>query len=433
MCRNMSMLKVVHAALRGTWAAVALAAVACAWQGAAADDWPDWRGPNRDGICKETGLLDRWPEGGPPLVWHVTGLGRGYSTVVVSRGKVFTTGQRGDGVYLIALDEATGRKLWETRFAPRGKANSTPVVDGQRVYALATEGDLVCCSVRDGRILWQKSFPRDFGGKMMSGWGYSETPLVDGEKLVCTPGGPQAGMVALDKLTGRTIWQSRIPGGGKRGRDGAGYSSIVISHGAGVKQYVQLMGRGVAGVRASDGRFLWGYNRVANGTANIPTPIAVNDYVFCSSGYGTGAALLRLRRVGRDQVRAEEVYFLPANVFQNHHGGMVILGRYLYAGHGHNQGFPICLDVRTGRRAWFGGRGPGSGSAAVLYADGHLYFKYQNGVIALIEANPRRYRLKSQFRMPTNDNQNWAHPVIANGRLYLRSLGELFCHDVRKK
>ncbi len=422
-CRQVKVWKV------GMWVSVWAVVSAGAW----GEDWPDWRGPGREARCQEKGLLQYWPQQGPPLLWHVQGLGHGYSTVAVSNGRVFTTGKRPDGVYLVALDEQTGRKLWQRRLASSGGANSTPVVDQQRVYALSTEGELVCCHVEDGRVLWRKSFPRDFGGKMMSGWGYSETPLVDGPWLVCTPGGPQAAIVALDKLTGEVIWQARVPPLGPRGRDGAGYSSIVISHGGGVKQYIQLMGRGLVSVRAQDGKFLWGYNRVANSTANIPTPLVQGDYVFASSGYGTGAVLLRLHSAGPGLVRAQEVYFLPARVFQNHHGGMVLLGRYVFAGHGHNQGFPICLDLLTGRRVWFGGRGPGSGSAAVLYADGHLYFKYQNGVIALIEATPKGYRLKSSFKMPTRDNRNWAHPVVANGRLYLRSLGELFCHDVRRR
>ena len=269
---------------------------------------------------------------------------------------------------------------------------------------------------------------------MMSGWGYSESPLIDGDRLLCTPGAKDAMIVALDKKTGKTIWQGKTPSDlGERGKDGAGYSGIVVSHGAGVKQYVQLTGRGVLSFRADDGKFLWNYNPVANGTANIPTPIASGDHIFCSTGYGTGSALLKLSKSGSSGVKAKEVYFLDDKTLQNHHGGMVLVNGKIYTGHKHNNGFPICVDLKSGEVEWGGDeRGPGRGSAAVTYADGHLIFRYENGTLALIEATPKKYNLVASFDPAHQEGKSWAHPVVANGRLYLREQDKLMCYNLTK-
>lgn len=396
-------------------------------------DWPRWRGAALDGRSTERGLLASWPDQGPPLVWQVEGLGTGFASVSVANGKIYTMGRLNGIEHLMALDEATGARVWSTPIGPgsteRG-SNGTPTVDGEFVYALSIEGDLICVRAENGQPIWSKNFARDFGGRMMSGWGFSESPLVDGPLVICTPGGPQAVMAALDKRTGKTVWTTAMPYGGSHGQDGAGYSSIVISHAGGVKQYVQLVGRGLIGVQASNGQLLWRYDRIANGTANIPTPIVFGDYVFTSTGYGTGSALLRIVRGGR-QVQVQEQYFLSADQLQNHHGGMILVDGYLYCGHGHNNGFPVCFDIRTGKRVWGDQRGPGSNSAAIAYADGQLYFRYENGVMALIQATPQGYRLNGSFRLPSVRAQSWPQPVIANGRLYLRDQEVLMCYDVR--
>ena len=395
-------------------------------------EWPQWRGPNRDGISNETGLLTEWPVDGPKLLWQVEGMGKGYASVAIADGRLFTLGQVDKDTHLIALNAADGAKLWSAPIGP-GNPNCTPTVDGDRVYALGREGDLVCCNVQTGDIVWRKNFGRDLGGKMMSGWGYSESPLVDGDRLICTPGAPDAEIAALDKRTGDVVWKSAAPAdwGGTKGKDGAGYSSVVVSHGAGVKQYVQLTGRGVVGVAAADGKFLWAYNKIANGTANIPTPIPTGDLIFCSSGYGTGAALLKLVKDG-DGVKAEEMYFLKPDVLQNHHGGMVLVGDYVYCCHGHNNGFPMCIELKTGKRMWEQERGAGEGSAAVLYADGHLYFRYENGEMALIRAAPEKYELKSHFKLASVKGRSWPHPVIVDGKLYIRDQDSLLCYDVKR-
>lgn len=397
------------------------------------DGWPQWRGPNRDGISRETGLLDAWPETGPPIVWKASGLGSGYSSVAVAGGRVFTMGKFGDETRLVAVRVEDGTIEWNTAVGGGDSPNCTPTVDGELVFALSHSGDLLCAEAATGREVWRKNFPADFGGKMMSGWGYSESPLVDGDNLIVTPGAPDAMMAALDKRTGKVIWRAAMPPNvGSAGQDGAGYSSIAVSNGAGVKQYVQLVGRGVVSVDARSGKMLWGYNRIANGTANIPTPVVTGDYVLCSSGYGDGGTAL-LQLVGsRGQVNAQEVWYKNSKDLQNHHGGMILIGDHVYMGHGHNNGFPVCFELKSGVDAWRPGRGPGTGSAAVVCADGHLYFRYENAVMALIEATPRSYNLKGSFQIGIKNGQSWPHPVVADGRLYLRDQHEMLSYDIRK-
>lgn len=395
-------------------------------------DWPQWRGPNRDGVSVEKGLLESWPEAGPKLLWQSEGLGKGMASVAISGDRIYTLGQLKGKTHLIAVSRQDGSPLWTAEVGP-GDPNCTPTVADGRVYSLGRQGDLVCSDAETGKELWRKNFAADFGGQMMSGWGYSESPLVDGDRLICTPGAADAMIVALDARTGATVWKSPAPSswGGDRGKDGAGYSSIVVSRGAGVKQYVQLTGRGLVAVAADDGRVLWTYNRVANGTANIPTPIVKDELVFCSSGYGTGAALLRLAKDGAG-VKADEVYFLEAKELQNHHGGMIRVGDHIYCGHGHNNGFPMCIDMLTGKRLWKEQRGAGTGSAAVAYADGRLYFRYENGEMALVDIKPTEYTLISHFTLASVKGKSWPHPVIADGRLYIRDQETLLCYDIRR-
>jgi outer membrane protein assembly factor BamB len=404
-------------------------------------EWPQWRGPNRDGISAETGLLKTWPEGGPKLLWEIKGLGIGYSSVAISGGKLYTMGDRSieeqsrskKTQCVIAYDLATQKELWTAKVGPPHDdgPRCTPTIDDDCVYAIGTDGDLLCIQAETGKVQWQKNLQKDFGGKN-PGWKYSESPLVDGERLLCTPGGRNAVMVALNKKTGELIWKCSMPDIGPKGEDDAGYSSIVISEAAGTKQYVQLTNKGLVGVAAKDGRFLWGYNKIANGTANIPTPVIYGQYVFCSTAYGTGSALLKL--VGVDgNVKPEEIYFLNDSTFQNHHGGFIRLGDYIYGGHGHGQGKPTCIEIKSGKVMWQENQ-PGGGSAGIVYADGHLYFRYQDDTVALIEANPDKYNLKGTFKLPRRDGmsgEGWPHPVVCGGRLYLRHADMLFCYDIK--
>jgi outer membrane protein assembly factor BamB len=401
-------------------------------------DWPQWRGPHRDAVSAETGLLREWPKGGPRLLWNsrkVNGgrsVGTGYSSIVVAGGRIFTMGDHQGSEYVFALNEKTGKHLWGTRIGNGwgdGGPRCTPTVDGDRLYALTPHGDVVCLGVARGDIRWHKNYGKDFGGRMMSGWGYSESPLVDGDKLICTPGGDQAALVALNKTTGKLIWKAPIKNTG-----GAGYSSIVVADVGGIRQYVTILGHsgGVVGVAAKDGKFLWRYNRMVNGTANIPTAVVKDDLVFCSTGYGAGAALLRLVPSQDGSVDVNEVYFLQGNKLQNHHGGVVMVGDHIYGGHGHNEGFPFCLNVKDGSFAWRPERGAGGGSAAVVYADGCLYFRYQDNVMALVDASPGGYRLISQFNLPGGLGTGWAHPVVVHGKLFIRGQDQVLCYDVKQ-
>lgn len=398
-------------------------------------DWPQWRGPKRDNKSTQTGLLKSWEGQTPKLEWKVAGVGGGYASVSVVGDRLYTTGSLENGQHVIAIDLKNHAIVWkqqliETSPKPGGYdgAHCTPTVDGDKLYATASDGQIACLNAADGKIVWSKRFDKEWGGRMMSGWGFSESPLVDGDRVLCTPGGEEAMVVALDKKTGDELWRTKMT---DQGRAGAGYSSLVISEGAGVKQYVTTVGRGAIGVRASDGKHLWTYGKIANGTANIPTPIVTGDNVFASTGYGAGAALLKLSKEG-DGVKADEVWFKPGNELQNHHGGMVLDGDFLYFGHGHNNGFPVCVELATGKTFWGGEqqRGPGSGSAAVTYADGNMIFRYQSGEVALIEATPSEYRLKGVFKPEVVEREGWAHPVVAQGKLFLREQNTLMCYDL---
>jgi outer membrane protein assembly factor BamB len=274
-----------------------------------AADWPGWRGPNRDGLSPETGLLKQWPADGPQLVWQSKGLGAGFSSLSIAGNRMFTMGDhQGDpssaGQYVEALNLADGSLVWSTKIGPvwedddTGGPRGTPSVDGESVYAMGTEGELVCLDISTGALRWQKSMAADYNGQMMSDWKFAESPLIDGDKLLFTPGSFGALMVAVDKRTGKDLWRAGGARLGRQGSNGAGYSSIVISNGAGVRQYVQLIGRGLIGVRADDGKLLWSYNRVANDVANVATPVVRGDYVFSSTGY---RASLRRRTCHRSR------------------------------------------------------------------------------------------------------------------------------------
>jgi outer membrane protein assembly factor BamB len=299
----------------------------------------------------------------------------------------------------------------------------TPTVDGDRVYAIGQEGDLVCASVADGQVRWRKNFKKDFGGNC-GGWSYTESPLVDSKLVVCTPGAKDALVVALDKLSGDTVWKCASPFGDAT----AGYASIVVSQAGGVRQYIQLSAGGVVGVRAADGRLLWKNDKLGNNTANIPTPIVLKDRVFCCAGYGKGAALIQISG-SADAVSASEIYY--TRELSNKHGGLVVVGDYVYGDYD-DTGRPFCANVQTGKIAWRKTeRGPGRGSAAVVYADGHLYFRFDNGIMALVEASPTDFNEISTFKIPESGSASWAHPVVTGGRMYLREQDSLFCYDVR--
>lgn len=406
-----------------------------------AEDWLQWRGADRANRSSETGLFDSWGKQGPSLQWMAEGLGDGYASVSVAGNRIYTTGNFEDSQSAVAIDANTGDILWKQAIAtgpPKHGyegSRTTPTIDGNRLYMVSSDGRIVCLNAKDGSEVWSRDF-KDWNGKMMSGWGFSESPLVDGDRVICTPGGKAGLMVALNKNNGDEIWTCTLAAdqrdtGGKEVKDGAGYSSPVISNGGGVKQYIQLVGRGLIGVRASDGKLLWQYNRVANTTANIPTAIVDGDYVFTSTGYGTGSALLKLTSDGRGGVKANEQYWLDGRELQNKHGGMTLVDGYIYCGHGNGNGMPICVEMASGEIAWGPERAEGKGETSLIYADGHILYRREDGTILLTKATPKKFDVVSIIQPEFQQGKSWAHPVIADGKLYLREQGKLMCYKLK--
>lgn len=403
------------------------------------NDWPTFRGADRTAVSAETGLLQSWPEGGPPLVFDVTGPGRGYSSIAVAGKRIFTLGDNtsiadDQDEYLMAFDRDTGKPLWKLKTgAPwnQGQANwqssrSTPTVDGELVYVVTPDGELVCAETASGSERWRKNLKKDFGGNKGDGWGYSESVLIDGDRLICTPGGEKNTMVALSKKTGDLVWQASRPGD-----HGAGHASVVISKVGPTKVYVQQTASGPMGVRADDGKLLWTYDFPGKITAVIPTLIVRDDLVFSTTGYNGGGTLLRQVSASDGEVKIEEVY--PVNKdLASKHGGLVLIGDDLYGGRQDSNGL-FCADLLTGKIKWEH-RGAGQNSAAVAAADGCLYFHFANGTMSLVKASPEKYEDLGSFTVPGSGSRpSWAHPVIAGGRLYLREQDHIVCYDIRAK
>ncbi|HET6410388.1 MAG TPA: PQQ-binding-like beta-propeller repeat protein [Chthoniobacteraceae bacterium] len=389
----------------------------------AAFDWPQWRGPNRDDVSKETGLLKKWPAEGPKKLWSFANAGKGYAGYSVVAGKLYTMGTRDGKEVLMALDAATGKELWATPLSdilgnrwgdgPRG----TPTVDGDRIYALSGPGTLMCVQAKDGKMIWSKSM-KDYGGEVPS-WGYTESPLVDGGNVVVTPGGDSGAVLALNKTTGETVWQS------KEFTDKAQYASLVPANINGVPQYVQLTMQSVAGIGAKDGKMLWRTDFPGR-TAVIPTPIVKGNQVFVTAGYGIGCKSFT---VGADNSVTE--LYRNGNM-ENHHGGVILIGDYVY---GHSKSGWTCLDFKTGEIKW---QEKKLGKGAVGYADGMLYLlDEKSGECVLIEASPEgwkengRFKLDPQTSIRSSQGAIWTHPVISNGRLYLRDQDLIHAYAVK--
>ena len=397
--------------------------VALAAQTPAAFDWPQWRGPDRNGLSKETGLLKQWPSSGPPRVWSVSNLGAGYGTVAIKGDRIFVQSLVGRQSAVISLNRADGKIIWSRALGAAGNNDrgpgprGTPTVDGDRVYVLTENGDLACLRAQDGVPIWQRNILREFNGNNIS-WDISESPLVDGNNLVVTPGGRGAGVVALDKMTGKTVWAS------KELSDEAGYSSVIVADVQGVRTLMTLTSRAGVGIRAADGKLMWKYDRVANGTANIATPVFYDNKVFYTSDYGTGGALLALTAQA-GEVKAKEVYF--TRELKNHHGGVVLVNGYLY---GFNSSILTCLDFATGKMMW---RDRSVGKGSLTYADGNLYVLSEDNVVGLVAATPKGYEEKGRFRIADQGWPSWAHPVVSGGNLYIRNQGTLASYNVRGK
>jgi len=543
-------------------------------------DWPQWQGPDRTAHSKETALLKEWPKEGPPLAWKVKGLGGGDSTPSVAAGRIYGMSHRGADEFVWALSEKDGKEIWDVRIAPAHSTSwpqskegpsATPTVDGDRLYVMGLAGNVACLQVADGKVVWQRNLKTDFNGRSPM-WDYRESPLVDGDKVICTPGGAETTMVALNKLTGETIWKTIVPdrgtagapqnpgfGGnrpsmmqidpvlstldadhnkdisadelaaaptallkldknqdgklsedevsrqmGERGGQGEGqrrgrgpgimrmlkalsaldadengvideaeiknavvalqkldanhdgklteeevgmknmgpqdtsvaYSSAIAIDFGGQRQYVQFLATTVAGVAAADGKFLWRYDKPANGMhLNISTPIYYDGQVFAASAYGAGGGLVRLKKNANGEINAEEVWFSKS--MENHHGGVILHDGALFGANGGNGGgYLACLDFKTGEVLWnekdSDKRRVTKG--AVAFADGRIYYRTEEGPVVLIEPSRKEYLERGRFDQPERtDKPAWAHPVIANGKLYIRDQDTLFCYDVKAK
>ena len=397
---------------------------------ARAAEWPQWRGPQRNGISAETGLLAEWPKEGPKLVWQVKDIDSGYSTPSVVGDRLYLLSNQGlDNEFVQALDAKGGKRIWSQRIGKVGNpdqqpnypaARSTPTVDGEWVYAFGSDGDLACLERATGKVRWHANVRKDYGGQPGI-WAYSESPLVDGEAVICTPGGPDATMLALNKNTGELIWKCAVAGD-----EQAAYTSALVIEVGGVRQYVQMLQKGLVGVEAKTGKLLWRYDRTAKGSpAVIPTPVVDGDFIYSAAGRSGGGGV-RLK-VNGGTFETEQLYFspkLPTSV-----GGVLKVGEYLY---GTSAGALLCLEFKTGNVKW---DDRSIGAAALCYADGRLYLHGENGEVALLEATPEAYREKGRFKPVDQPDRGsskaWAYPIIADGRLYIRDLGTLWCYDVK--
>jgi outer membrane protein assembly factor BamB len=407
-----------------------LISIVCVWltavsaRLATAEDWPAWRGPNRDGVCQETGLLKQWPSGGPKLAWKAKGLGEGYSGPSIVGNLLFTMGDRDGKEWVLALDwTKEGQEVWATPIGPirhQGEGfpgpRATPTYDDGRLYTLGINGDLICLDAKTGKEFWRRDLVNDFGGRIPQ-WGYSESVLVDGPWVVFTPGGAKATIAAVNKTDGKTAWQAPVG-------DPAAYSSVIKATIGKVDQYVTLTAKGMIGVRAKDGEPLWRYDRPASKVANVATCIWYRQTVFASSGYNTGGGLAWIKKTGKG-FTAQELYFTKD--MKNHHGGVLLVDGYLYGAN--EPGILTCLDFKTGKVKW---TDRSSGKCSLLFADGMLYARSEKGPVSLVAATSSGFELKGRFNQPDlSGKKTWPHPVIANGLLFLRDQDVLLCYDVR--
>ncbi len=390
---------------------------------ARAEDWPQWGGPARDSVSKEKGLLQKWPEGGPKRLWTSEEGGLGYAGIAVVGDRLYTMGARGDTEYLIAINVADGKEAWATEVSAILKngwgdgPRSTPAIVQDRIYALSGRGTLIAAELKTGKKLWEKTM-QSLGGKT-PGWGYTESVLVEDGLVYCTPGGEEGTLAALDAATGKVKWQS------KDFKHPAHYSSITPTDLNGVRQLVQRTEKKVAGLDAKSGALLW-EGDFPGRTAVIPTPVVKGNNVYVTAGYGAGCKMFK---IGGNN-KAEEVY--ANNVIENHHGGVVLVGDHIY-GHSDKGGW-TCQELATGKAVW---QDKALGKGAVTFADGRLYCIEENkGTVVLAEATPAGWKEHGRFELQAKSDQRsargriWTHPVIANGKLYLRDQEVISCYDV---
>lgn len=392
-----------------------------------AADWPQWRGANRDDISPDKSILNPWPAKGPKQLWLSKEGGLGYSGFSVVGNQLFTMGAQNGGEDVICLDPETGTKKWTSQIDSRVYPNnwgdgprSTPTVDGDRIYALSANGTLACLTAREGKLVWKKDLVTDLGGELQS-WGYTESVLIEGGKVICTPGGSKGTLAALDKMTGEVVWRSTGM------TEPAQYSSTIPVTVEGKRQIVQLLTRKVFGVNPENGELLW-KSDFSGSTAVIPTPIFKDGYLYVTAGYGVGCRLYKLG--GKDP---EIVY--ENNVVVNHHGGVILADGKLYGNS--DKGGWKCQDFLTGEEVW---RSDAMGKGGIGYSAGHLVcVDEKSGEVALVKASGEGWKEEGRFKLDPQTKQRkpqgriWVHPVIVNGRLYLRDQELIYCYDVKGK
>jgi len=405
-------------------AVIAVAGGPCAWADGpqTAASWPQFHGPARENRSLETGLLRQWPAEGPRLLWQSKGLGHGFGTVSIADHRIYAAGDVQDKTMISALD-MNGRVLWQAEggpiwTGPQPGSRGTPTIDGDRLYYLSAVGSLVCLESRTGRQVWALNILDQFGGENIT-WALAESVLIDGEHVICCPGGPRTAVVALDKHTGRTVWES--PSVGER----AGYASASLGQFQDIRMIFTLTAKAVIAVNADTGALLWRFEHVAPNDENILMPLYHDGHVFASS-HETGSVLLRMAIDGT-RVSVEPAWHNKD--LDQHHGGVVLVDGYLYGCGRFNGNRWACLEWQSGRTMYLE-RGVGKGS--LTYADGFLYTRSEDGLVGLVEATPQGHQLVSRFTPPDQgEGPAWAHPVICGGRLYLRHSDWLYCYDVQ--
>ena len=386
-------------------------------------DWPQFRGPDRTDVSKETGLLKEWPTGGPKQLWLYREAGEGYSGPAIVRGKLYIAGTRDDAESLLALDANSGKELWHAKIGPvyrerRGNGpRGTPTVDGENIYAISGQGNLACISIA-GKTVWEQSFTA-LGGKRPA-WGFCESPLVDGDKVVCTPGGSKGAMAAFDKKNGTLLWQSADF------TDEAQYASIVPVDLNGKRQYIQLTQQSIVGIDAHNGKLLW-RSPFPGKVAVVPTPIYRDGHVYVTAGYGVGCKMIKIGPGNQVTTVYEN------KVMKNHHGGVILLGDHIY---GHADPGWVCQDFMSGEAVW---SHRNFGKGAIACADGKFYCVEEgSGTVVLIDASPKgwqehgRFKLDPQSKIRPSEGRIWTHPVISNGKLYLRDQELVYCYNVKQ-
>jgi len=388
-----------------------------------APSWPQFHGPNRDNRSTETGLLKKWPDGGPKLIGTVRGIGHGFSSVSIADGLIYTAGNLDEKTVITAMD-MKGRIQWQV---PNGKAwtgrpagtRSTPTIDNGRLYHKSPHGDVVCLNAKTGEKVWALNLLETFEGENIT-WALSESLLIDGDHVICCPGAPKASVVALDKRTGRTVWKA--PGSG----DKAGYSSPTLAKYDGLRIILTMTAKALIGVNADNGDLLWRFEHVTPWDETITQPIYHDGHVFISTRT-TGSVLLKINVQG-EKATVKEVW--RTKDLDNQHGGVILLDGYLYgAALVSNNAKWICLDWKTGK-LMHAARGVGKGS--LTYADGMLYTLNEHRRLGLVPATPEGHVPVSEFQIPRGgEGPSWAHPVVCGGRLYVRHGDFLYAYDVR--